>query len=490
MVDPESPSLKLVGAVLNGRWKLVRLLGEGGMGAVYEGDSVRGEGRCAIKILHPEFTGEPQVLARFFAEAQASQSLQHPNIARVFETARAEDGTPYLVMELLQGLPLSAYLAGPEPMPMEQAAPIIHEVLQALTLAHARRIVHRDLKPENIFLSRDARGGFVAKVLDFGIAKVMDAAGGMQHKTRTGALLGTPGYMSPEQIKSSKSVDTRSDLWSVGAMFYELVTGREIFPAENDYARLTRVLTDEVPPVEQANPKLASWGQFFRRALAKDPAQRFQTAEEMDQSLMMLARGGPSAPEWSVAPTPRAAQAAPSPAGAPASAPATSPTGGQAPANAHAHTVPVQIPPGGFAPSPSPPSQTSPSPYSQPSPLPLPHLGPSPHPATPSVAVVSPPPLHPHSPVKPPGVPGPSVPIAVMSPSPPLAPLAGAPGTAVSTHVSAERPAGAPAFHGAVSPPVQVIDAPPMHKGAPWWVVGVAGAVGLVVGFVLGFLVG
>src|SRR5689334_16303339 len=140
MVDPESPSHKLVGAVLNARWKLTRLLGEGGMGAVYEGDSVRGEGRCALKLLHPEFCTEPSVLSRFMAEAQASQSLQHPNIARVFETARAEDGTPCLVMELLQGLPLVAYIDSAEPMPIDKAVPVIHEVLQALAMAHARRI--------------------------------------------------------------------------------------------------------------------------------------------------------------------------------------------------------------------------------------------------------------------------------------------------------------------------------------------------------------
>ncbi|MCK6591982.1 MAG: serine/threonine protein kinase, partial [Polyangiaceae bacterium] len=307
MVDPSSPSNQLVGAVLNGRFKLVRLLGEGGMGAVFEADSLRGEGKRAVKLLHPEYINEPQVLSRFFAEAEAAQALQHPNIARVFEAARAEDGTPYIVMELLQGMPLAAFVSKLEPMAMRHAAPIIHEVLQALALAHARHIVHRDLKPDNIFLVRDERGGFNAKVLDFGIAKVMDVVGGMGSKTRTGALLGTPGYMSPEQIKNSKAVDARSDLWSVGSMFYELVTGAEAFPADNDFARLTVTITSEARPIEEVAPHLAAWGQFFRRALAKDPADRFQTAEEMDRSLMLLASGGPQVPEWSSAPTPRAA---------------------------------------------------------------------------------------------------------------------------------------------------------------------------------------
>src|SRR5262245_26580605 len=195
------------------------------MGAVYEADGVRGEGKRAIKMLHPEFVKEEQILQRFYAEAQACRALQHPNIAQVYDAATAEDGTPYLVMELLNGIPVSTYMEKGKQVPVQQAAPIIHGVLQALALAHSQRVVHRDLKPDNLFLVRDARGNYVVKVLDFGIAKVMDAAGGMGTKTRTGVLLGTPGYMSPEQIKNSKGVDLRSDLWSVGVIFYELLTG-------------------------------------------------------------------------------------------------------------------------------------------------------------------------------------------------------------------------------------------------------------------------
>src|SRR5262245_58292483 len=153
-----------------------------------------------MKMLHAEFVKEEQILQRFFAEAEACKSLVHPNIARVEASATAEDGTPYLVMELLLGIALSVYLDQGQPIPPHQTAPIIHGVLSALSLAHAQRIVHRDLKPDNLFLVRDARGAYQVKVLDFGIAKVMDAAGGMGSKTRTGVLLGTPGYMSPEQI--------------------------------------------------------------------------------------------------------------------------------------------------------------------------------------------------------------------------------------------------------------------------------------------------
>ena len=289
---PPSPAAQLVGAVLNGRWKLVRLLGEGGMGAVYEADGLRGEGKRAIKMLHPEFIREEQIVQRFFAEAQACRSLSHPNIAQIYESSTAEDGTPYLVMELLSGIPLSTYLDHGNPIPPHQPAPIVHAVLQALAVAHAQRIVHRDLKPDNLFLVREPSGAYVVKVLDFGIAKVMDAAGGMGAKTRTGVLLGTPGYMSPEQIRNSKGVDPRSDLWSVGIILYEMLTAKQPFVADSEFARLTAVLTQDVEPIERVAPALAAWAPFFNRALAKSPADRFQSSEEMNRALATVARGG------------------------------------------------------------------------------------------------------------------------------------------------------------------------------------------------------
>jgi eukaryotic-like serine/threonine-protein kinase len=315
-VNYASPAQQLVGAVLNTRWRLIRLLGEGGMGAVFEADGTRGEGKRAIKLLHQEFVKEQQILARFFSEAQATKNLQHPNITQVYDAATAEDGTPYIVMELLVGIPVSAYIEKGRGVPPQQGAPIIHGVLQALSLAHSHGIVHRDLKPDNLFLVRDARGQYVVKVLDFGIAKVMDAAGGMGSKTRTGVLLGTPGYMSPEQIKNSKGVDPRSDLWSIGVIFYEMLTGGPPFPADNEFARLTAVLTEEVKPIERANPALAPWNQFFHRALAKDVNQRFQSADEMARAVVAIARGSAPASDWQAVSIP-GSHAAPATANSP-----------------------------------------------------------------------------------------------------------------------------------------------------------------------------
>jgi serine/threonine-protein kinase len=275
----------LVGAVLSRRYKLVRHIGEGGMGAVYATDQAQDGVVLAVKILKPEFISDAQVLARFLEEGRTCQRLIHPNIVRVFDAAQAEDGSPYIVMELLDGVPLSAYTKNGGRVPLAQAVTVMQGILAGLAGAHAQGVVHRDLKPENVFLSRDAAGQFHVKLVDFGIAKVMDAAGGMGKKTQTGMLLGTPAYMSPEQIKSAKDVDARSDLWSAAIMLYEMLTGRVAFPAPTEYARLAAVLSATPTPVEQLDPSLAPIAGFMARAMDKDRDRRFQTAQEMARAL-------------------------------------------------------------------------------------------------------------------------------------------------------------------------------------------------------------
>ncbi|WP_437532555.1 protein kinase [Sorangium sp. So ce726] len=443
MIDPSSPSHQLVGAVLNGRFRILRLLGEGGMGAVYEAEGLRGEGKKAIKVLHPEFTQEEQVLHRFFAEAEATRGFVHQNIASVFEATRAEDGTPYLVMELLQGVPLAAYIDTGNPIPPQQAVPIIHEVLQALMAAHSHRVIHRDLKPENLFLIRDPRGGFRVKVLDFGIAKVMDAAGGMGLKTRAGTLLGTPGYMSPEQIKNAQGVDARADLWSVGVIFYEMLTATQPFPAENEFARLTAVLAKEVRPIEQVAPHLAAWGLFFQRALSKDVAGRFQTAEEMAQTLGAIAHRTGIA-------TPSARPDAPA-------------------SPALTHQLPSLPPPQPLQNTTQPPQTATQPPQNMTQP------------------VQSVPPIASRIPTVPP----PRMTAPPVQASPSVAPTATF--SARPTHISAQQPAGVPTLTGGHYD-VRVVDVPLAaegggSEGAAWWLVGLIGLVCLGVGFALGVLV-
>ena len=280
-----APSEAMVGAVLSSRYRLLRLLGEGGMGAVFEAQDLMGQGRYAIKVLHPEYAHEPQILARLQAEANAMSRLVHPNIARCFGYAQAEDRSPYLILELLEGASLASYLKPGLAYEPQYAVPIVRGILTALAEAHRQGIVHRDVKPDNVFLVPRPGGPPLVKVLDFGIAKVMDAAGGMMAKTRTGMLLGTPSYMSPEQIRDAKSVDPRADLWSVGVIFYELLSGREAFASPNELAKLTKILTEEPLSIDQAKPALAPWRPFFARALAREMERRFGSAPQMDDAI-------------------------------------------------------------------------------------------------------------------------------------------------------------------------------------------------------------
>lgn len=285
MAIAADPGQTLAGAVLSRRWRLVHKLGDGGMGEVYAADPVDGGPRVAIKMLRPEFASDPQVLSRFLEEGRTCLGLVHPNIVRVLECASAEDGTPYLVMEMLEGVPLGAYTQNGGRVPVPQAVPILNGILAGLAAAHARGIVHRDLKPDNVFLTRGDGGVFVVKLLDFGVAKVMDAAGGMGSRTRTGMILGTPAYMSPEQVSSARGVDQRADLWSAGVLFYEMLTGRAPFPAPTEYARLAAVLTTEPEPIERGDPSLAPFAAFVARALRKNRDERFASALEMARAL-------------------------------------------------------------------------------------------------------------------------------------------------------------------------------------------------------------
>ncbi len=266
------------------------------MGAVFDAQDLQGQGRYAIKILHPEYATDERVLSRFYAEAEAMSRLVHPHIARCFGYALAEDRSPYLIMELLDGSSLASYLKPGLAYDAQYAVPIGRALLAALGEAHRQGVVHRDIKPDNVFLARNPEGPPIVKVLDFGIAKLMDAAGGMMSKTRTGMLLGTPSYMSPEQIRNAKAADRRSDLWSVGVVLYELFTGREAFPAPNELAKLTQVLTTDPVRVDQGKPHLAPWRGFFARALAREPEQRFASAEEMEHALTATERAAAVAP--------------------------------------------------------------------------------------------------------------------------------------------------------------------------------------------------
>ena len=297
----------LVGAVLRRRWRITRLVGAGGIGLVFEVHSVDGAERRAAKLLRRELSDEAQVVERFLAEAFATARIVHVGVVRTYECDRAEDGTPYLIMDLLTGEPLTRAMNRGS-LSVEQTVAIGRAVLDTLAAAHAAGIVHRDLKPDNVFLTDD--GGI--KVLDFGLARVIEAAGGPSRKTHTGMMLGTPGYMSPEQVKNAKDAGVPADLWSVGVILYEMLTKHRAFHAQNEFERLSKVLTEAVVPIGTVVPHCAHWEPFFLRALARDPALRFGSADEMSRALLEVVAGRPSLAPLAVSTSQLPGPAAPS----------------------------------------------------------------------------------------------------------------------------------------------------------------------------------
>jgi eukaryotic-like serine/threonine-protein kinase len=283
MATASSPPI--LGSVLTHRWRVVQKLGEGPMGEVFAAEPVAGGARVAVKILRSQFRGDAAVVAEFADWGRTCARLIHPNIVRVFECDAAEDGAPYVVMEALEGVPLGAYTRNGGRVPTMHAVAIAQGVLAGLAAAHTQGIVHGDLKPDNVCLTREPGGTFLVKVLDFGLAKVMEAARGMGNRSKMGPLLGAPAYMSPEQLKNAGDLDQRTDLFSVGVILYEMLTGRVAFPAPTEYARIAAVLATEPEPMERVDPALAELAPLVARALRKDRDQRFGSALEMARAL-------------------------------------------------------------------------------------------------------------------------------------------------------------------------------------------------------------
>ncbi|MGE0395398.1 MAG: serine/threonine protein kinase [Kofleriaceae bacterium] len=274
-----------IGRIIDGRYIVDGILGSGGMGMVFRARHKFTGGTLAVKVLKPELAADPDIQHRFLAEARAANTIGHPNIAQVIDAGRSPDGVLYLAMELLVGRSLREPIARGELKPTEMRS-ILAELLDALTAAHARGFVHRDLKPENVFLVVTPSGPS-AKLLDFGIAKVIDTQNVASVRTATGSMLGTPAYMSPEQIANPSNVDARTDLWAVGVMVYEMLTGRLPFPGSTVGELMVAVATQPPRSIKQfmptASPQLE---QFFARALARDVSARFATAHEMRTALM------------------------------------------------------------------------------------------------------------------------------------------------------------------------------------------------------------
>jgi serine/threonine protein kinase len=305
----------LLGQVLDGRYRIIRLLGEGGMGAIYEAEHTEIGRRVAIKILHAIFCSHPETVTRFRAEARAATRIGHPNIVEVTDSGTTADGRVYFVMELLAGVDLAHVMAQSRIVPADRALNITRQVCKALHAAHEAGIVHRDMKPENIFLAeRDGQFDFV-KVFDFGIAKNVELRRSDDRLTHPGIAMGTPEYMAPEQAVG-KNVDRRIDVYATGAILYEMLTGHLPHECDSMVEMLTRKTSDAPTPPRQFRPEIPeALEEVILRSLASDPAARFQTMEELGEALRPFLT--PGTPPWeshpgSPAPPARTSPATPS----------------------------------------------------------------------------------------------------------------------------------------------------------------------------------
>jgi len=293
--NPDALKTDLVGQILADRYRVVRLIGEGGMGQVYEAQHVNINKRFALKLLRPEIVSNAEAVARFRQEAWASSSIGHENIIEIEDFATLPSGAVYLAMEFLDGKALSERMREEPALSFGESLDVMLQVSSGLAAAHDKGIVHRDMKPENIFLGQKY-GRPLVKILDFGIAKVSGAEGN-RSLTRTGTIFGTPHYMSPEQALG-KTLDHRADIYSVGVIMYELFTGKVPFEAESFMGILTKHITTQPMPPRQAAPErdiAPAVEAIILRALAKEPDERYQTMAELGGELAAIA--GELAPE-------------------------------------------------------------------------------------------------------------------------------------------------------------------------------------------------
>jgi eukaryotic-like serine/threonine-protein kinase len=286
-----------IGEVIADRYELCRLLGSGGMGVVFEARHKLIGRRFALKLLHPQYAQQPSMLTRFQREARAAGALENEHIAAVTDFGFAADGAPYLVMEHLDGEDLAAHLARSGPLPVTRAVSFVIQACRGLAAAHARDIVHRDLKPANLFLTRRGDGSDLVKVLDFGIAKLVDGDGTESAITGTGKLLGTACYMPPEQAKGESDLDHRIDIYALGAILYELLSGTKAHPGTNYNAVLFHILTEKHEPIAARRPDVPQGlGRIIERAMASDRAERYQSVTALMEALRPFSVGPEEAP--------------------------------------------------------------------------------------------------------------------------------------------------------------------------------------------------
>ena len=308
-VKPKHSGPDLVGRIVASRYRVIRKIGEGGMGQVYFAEHVRIGKGFALKIMNPALKSDPESLGRFGREAAHASRIDHPNVATVQDFGESEDGLIYLAMEFAEGVRLTEILAEGACAPA-RAAEIGRQIADALAAAHGQGIVHRDLKPDNVIVDQRPDRD-VIKVVDFGIAKAIETEAS-QKLTRTGFVVGTPRYMSPEQIIADP-VDGRSDIYSLGCMMYEMLVGEPVFSGPTGESMITKRLTEPAPSPRKKNPRIPKdLDLVVLRALARSPGDRYASASELRDALAKAARGaaGSRTPLPGPRPTPTSRPAA------------------------------------------------------------------------------------------------------------------------------------------------------------------------------------
>jgi serine/threonine protein kinase len=282
----------LVGQTLASKYRIEELINEGGMGAVYRGTHTLMDKTVAVKVLHPALAADDKIVARFSREARAASRISHPHALNVTDFGESENGIVFLVMEYLRGQTLKDVIRSEGPMSLTRATGIIRQVSGALDAAHAQGVVHRDLKSDNIMLE-DVGDGDWAKVLDFGIAKIQEDVGSTDPAlTAANMIIGTPQYMSPEQCSQASEIDSRSDIYSLGVILYEMLAGHVPFTGDNPTAIMMKHLQDPPPSILEERVDLPpAVGRIIARAMAKRPEDRYQSAGELSETLALAANG-------------------------------------------------------------------------------------------------------------------------------------------------------------------------------------------------------
>ena len=287
MTTPVAPGVPLLGEVVAGRYEIEGILGEGGTGIVLAARDLDLRGRVAVKVLLPEAFEQPGAGARFLREARATAALVGEHVVRILTVGTLEGGLPYMVMEHLSGADLRALLAERGSFPIDEGVGLILQACEALAEAHARGIIHRDIKPANLFVTTGPDGSPLVKVLDFGLSR-LESLGGVRELRLTGTdlVIGSPQYMSPEQIRSLKYVDARTDVWALGVVLYVLLTGERPFDAGSFPAICARISHDTPASLRSLRPEIpAGLDALVLRCLVRSRHHRVQSVTELAQGL-------------------------------------------------------------------------------------------------------------------------------------------------------------------------------------------------------------